>query len=240
MTTSTPVSLLRRAVEQAITDPNLALHKFVAADGFWAMLCKGGIENTLRDVMLQDIATHADVSSQSGLFVTGERSVAAQAPSDPEKRRSGPRVDIGIFDKSEVERGSSWHAAYRHSVELKFNFCGQPENELGSIGRSIKGQREALRAGSPCPDGVVCLASIEKASPIYEQVLKRYVRRAKFGAQKPYELRKRLCDHKDNRSLSDALVNPLLCLRVNAGNHDSGHLHFFVTWKPKTPFASSE
>lgn len=184
------------------------------------MLCKGGIENTIRDLVLHELDSGVRNKSNGQLFVTGERKLT---------KGSGRRVDLAAYASTEVDR--SWMEAYQESVELKFNFDTQ-RSEYGRLAEALRAQAHALGNHANVFGGMVCVATVENASLHFAQILDRYVARTTYprniaAGEHAKRLELKLNEKNVGLTLRHITTVPLNTRRLPK---NTGRLDFFVTW----------
>lgn len=128
---------------------------FIQDKSFWPIATKGGCENTLRDIILDDI----NFVLGSNWICTGERH----------------RIDIAIYRRDVLKDDNCVQDVFRSpsaAIELKFNFARQPQREL------LRGVEvfNRLREGGARNFAVIHMyCEIECADNVSANLLMRYV-----------------------------------------------------------------
>jgi hypothetical protein len=94
-----------------------ALHTFVSGPSFWPVAIKGGFENTLRDLLLNDLSVHLAEPLGNNVRCTGERMWGGS-------RRRG---DVIVYRQDQVGDNGEIDEPLA-VIELKVNFCSQLAN----------------------------------------------------------------------------------------------------------------
>lgn len=154
--------MIEKSTERVIQANQSLLRGVLGSSHFWDALTKGGIENTIRDLLLGEVAANV-TSGNSQIFCAGERCYPG----------TKLRMDIGAFDSSKPRPVTGIGYAFVESIELKFNFDTQ-RGEFGRLQRDIGKLPEAVQKSV---HGLVAIASIRGMSSGSAAVLRRYVRK---------------------------------------------------------------
>lgn len=146
---------LRTAFQKAWESPSLA-RNFLESPQSWPALCKGGLENTLRDLLLGPLQSQSELAE---FVLTGERN----------------RFDLAVYpppNDPKPLRGF-WHEP-KAVLELKFNFSTQ-KTELDRLNKSLYKMREKI--GDKillCGVHFVCCVNVDKDDFVTRSILHRY------------------------------------------------------------------
>lgn len=146
---------LRTAFQKAWESPSLA-RNFLELPQSWPALCKGGLENTLRDLLLGPLQSQPELTE---FVLTGERN----------------RFDLAVYPPPNTPKppGGFWHKP-KAVLELKFNFSTQ-RNELNRLNKSLDKIREKI--GDKillCGVHFVCCVNVDKDDFVTRSILHRY------------------------------------------------------------------
>lgn len=146
---------LRTAFQKAWESPSLA-RSFLESPQSWPALCKGGLENTLRDLLLGPLQSQPELTE---FVLTGERN----------------RFDLAVYPPPNTPKppGGFWHKP-KAVLELKFNFSTQ-SNELNRLNETLDEISKKIDTKILlCGICFVCCVNADKDDFFTRSILHRY------------------------------------------------------------------